>query len=74
MAAAIVILVAGILALAWQMRSMMNTGYQLSQENHDLRLKLADKSKRDVFELQKECGSQSSKIFSQLGYKLDEFD
>jgi hypothetical protein len=73
MAAAIVLLMAGIiLLLAWQLRSEINTDRRLLQEIRDMRAKLADKSRRDAFELQKECGSQASKVFAQLGWKLDE--
>jgi hypothetical protein len=72
MAAAIALLMAGILLLAWQLRSESNTDRRLSQEVRDLRAKLAAKSRRDAFELQKECGSQASKVFAQLGWKLDE--
>ena len=71
MAAAIVLLTAGVIVLGWKLRSEMNADQRLSQEVSDLRTELADKSKRNAFELQKQCGEQASKVFVQLGWKLD---
>ena len=72
MIAGIAILMTGIVALVWQLGSEINADRKLSQEIRELRSKLADKSRRDGLELQKECGLQGAKIFSQWGWKLDE--
>ena len=70
MAAAIVILVAGVLAMGWQLRSVINTDYQLSQELYDLRSQQADKAQVDELRFQRECDSQSLAAFSHAGYKI----
>lgn len=72
MAAATAILIAGILALTWQLRSEMNANYRLMRDVRELRSQLADKSQHEQFELQKECSLQAAKVFSQLGWSLSE--
>ena len=72
MAAALVILLAGILVLAWQLRSEMNTDRRLTREIDDLHSKLADKSGHENFERQRDCTSQAEKVFHQVGWKENE--
>ena len=43
----------------------------MTEEIRELRSKLADKSKRETFGLQKECGAQAAKVFSESGFNDD---
>jgi hypothetical protein len=73
MAAAIVLLMAGIAALGWQLRSEIHADRRMTEEIHALGAKLADKSRREVFELQKECGAQAAKVYSESGFRSDKY-
>ena len=72
MLVAIALLVAGVLALAWQLKSEIGARHLLLQEISNLRSELADKSKRDALEFQAECASQAWMVFQRYGWKLGE--
>ena len=69
-AIAIALLSVGVLALAWRLQLEADVRDQITAQIQDLQRQLAEKSRREIFELQKECASQAEKVFRQEGFKL----
>ncbi|HVM78852.1 MAG TPA: hypothetical protein VMU06_07520 [Stellaceae bacterium] len=65
--AIIVLLIAGVLVLGWQLRQEIDANRKLTAQVAERQA--ADASKRQNFELQAKCGERAQTVFHQLGYK-----
>ncbi len=66
--AVILLLLATIGVLAWQLNVEITAARHLTQEIHDLTAKLADKSAMEAAALEERCATQADKVFRQQGY------
>jgi hypothetical protein len=62
------VLLAGVIALGWLIRSEIQVNSHLSDELRELRKQLADKTANDRFKLQEACANRAESIFHQSGY------
>jgi len=57
------------LALTWLLGTEMTTSRDQRDQIQKLTISLAEKSRREDFELQEKCALQTEKMFRELGYK-----
>ncbi len=64
--AALLVFVVG---LAWLLNAEMTTSRERQDQIEQLKLRLADKSRRENLELQEKCALQAERMFRRLGYE-----
>lgn len=60
-----------VVALGWLLNIEKTTSQTLRDDIQKLSANLADKSKRENFELQEKCAKQAEKTYRELGYELN---